>query len=248
MKPKILFFDLETAPNTAYIWGLWMETRSMDFVTDNWYVLCWAAKWIDSKHVISASLKNKKENDKEIVKKLWKLLDKADIVIAHNALKFDHKRINTRFIVHGILPPSPYKIVDTLRDARRHFDFASNRLGDLGKFLNVGQKVPTGGFELWKQCMAGEPHAWKKMIRYCRQDVKLLEKVYFKLRPYINNHPNIGSLTNEACCPKCGSNNIWYRGYAITAAGRYRRFQCKDCGGWGKDSQKIRGTRTLRNI
>ena len=36
-KPKILFFDLETAPNTAYIWGLWTETQSMDFVTDNWY-------------------------------------------------------------------------------------------------------------------------------------------------------------------------------------------------------------------
>lgn len=245
-KPKILFFDLETAPNTAYIWGLWTETKSMDFVTNNWYVLCWAAKWLDEKGIQSAALRSKGENDKAIVQKLWKLLDEADIVIAHNALKFDHRRINTRFLIHGIKPPSPYKIIDTLKDARRHFDFTSNRLGDLGVLLKVGEKIHTE-FELWKQCMAGDKKAWDTMIKYCIQDVYLLEQVYLKLRPYINNHPNIGAIKNEKCCPKCGEQNIQYRGYSMTAAGRYRRFQCMTCGGWGKDSKKIQGVTTLRN-
>jgi hypothetical protein len=96
--------------------------------------------------------------------------------------------------------------------------------------------------------MAGEKEAWDLMTEYCKQDVLLLEKVYLKLRPYINNHPNLSALTDSNCCPKCGSINIQYRGYAITAAGRYRRFQCKDCGGWGKESKMIKGNKTLRNI
>jgi hypothetical protein len=144
-------------------------------------------------------------------------------------------------------PPSPSKVVDTLREARKYFYFTSNRLGNLGEILGVGTKEPTGGFKLWKQCMEGDKKAWKAMIDYCKQDVRLLEQVYLKLRPFINNHPNIGSITGNGVCPKCGSKEITYRGYAITTAGKYRRFQCKDCGGWGKDTKNMIKNKTLRN-
>ncbi len=248
MKPKILLFDLETAPNKAYIWGMWMETRSMEFITDYWYVLCWSAKWLGKDKVYSAGIKSRSTNDKAIIRKLCKLLDEADIVVAHNAIKFDHRRINARFIMHGIAPPSPYRIVDTLKDARRHFDFVSNRLGDLGIILKLGEKINTGGFTLWAKCMEGNKKAWKKMMGYCDQDVLLLEKVYLALRPYISNHPNIGAILERECCPKCGSDHIQYRGYTFTTAGKYRRFQCMTCTGWGKHPQKVSKNKTLRNI
>jgi len=152
-KPKILLFDLETAPNTAYVWSLWNEVRSMDFVTSNWYILCWGAKWLGDKKVMTGAINGTGENDGKIVKDLWKLFDEADIVIAHNAIKFDCRRVNTRFIANGLTPPSPVKVIDTLREAKKHFAFTSNRLNDLGEFLGVGKKIKTGGFELWKKCM-----------------------------------------------------------------------------------------------
>ncbi len=244
---KILCFDIETAPTKAFIWGLWQEVRSMDFIIEDWYILCWSAKWLGKKKILSASLpesssyKKHPENDKEIMVKLRDLLDEADIVVAHNAVKFDCKKVNARFIFHDINPPSPYKVVDTLKIARQHFAFTSNRLDSLGETLKLGRKMKHQGFQLWKDCLNGCEKAWKIMTKYCNQDVKLLEKVYFKLRPYMKTHPNLGVLVGEdrPLCPKCASTKIHYQGYAMTNAGKYRKFQCQNCGGWGREKQNI---------
>lgn len=247
-EPRILLFDLETAPNDAWIWGLWYETRSMEFVKSDWYVLCWSAKWLGSDEILSEGLYSKGKNDKKIMIKLAKLIDEADIIIAHNAVKFDCKKANTRFIINRIKPPSPCKVIDTLIIARQKFAFASNKLGDLGKFLGVGTKKATGGFKLWKKCMDGNKKAWKTMIKYCKQDVTLLEKVYLKIRPYMTNHPNLSVIQDEAVCPKCGSPDVWFRGYYLTSARTYRRFSCKKCTGWGRVVKCESHNKTYRSI
>ena len=246
--PRILFFDIETAPSKAIIWQLWQEVKSMDFVTDDWYVLCWAAKWLGSNRIMSSGIYKKSENDKQVMKDLWKLLDEADIVVAHNAIGFDCKKTNTRFIANNIMPPSPSVVIDTLQVARKKFLFTSNKLGDLGKFLKLGEKIPTGGIELWKQCMKGDKKAWDKMVTYCKGDVQLLEKVYLKLRPFMSNHPNLGVYTGTTVCPKCSSDHIQYRGYSMTNGGKYRRFQCQACGGWGRERKTVLKKNTLSNL
>lgn len=238
---KVLLFDIETAPSKAYIWGLWQETKSYSFIETDWFVLCWSAKWLGSKEIISSSLpvhkgyKDNPENDKPLLEALWKLLDEADVVIAHNGRKFDRKKVNARFLIHGMPPPSPYVVIDTLEVARREFAFTSNRLNDLGIMLGVGKKVDTGGFGLWKKCLEGDLKAWERMTKYCNGDISLLEAVYFKLRPYIKNHPNLGIDSDRCACPKCGSGKIQYRGYMYSNSGKYKRFQCQVCGGWGRD-------------
>lgn len=244
---KILFFDIETAPNIAYIWGLWTETMSMKFIEQSWYTLCWCAKWIDKKEVFTSALpdfksyKKDPENDKKVMLALWDLLDKADIVIAHNGIKFDIRKVNARFIINGINPPSPYKVIDTLRVARRYFAFTSNKLDDLGAFLNVGKKLNTGGFDLWKQCLRQNLKAWAKMIRYCKTDVILLEKIYKKLRPYITTHPNLAVYDDNPnpACPKCNSEKIVKRGFAYSNACKYQRYSCNSCGGWSRGKRNL---------
>ena len=246
-KPKILLFDIENAPNLAYIWNLWQEVTSSEMIENPWYLLCWSAKWLDDDKIYSSALidfpkeyKKDKENDKQVLKQLWKLLDEADIVIAHNAKKFDVRKSNARFIMNGLTPPSPYKIIDTLEAARQYFFFTSNKLNDLGKYLKVGQKVETGGFKLWRACMAGDKKAWKQMVTYCINDITLLEKIYLKLRPYILNHPNLTVYMDEDfICPKCGSKHIHKEGYTFTNAGKYQRFSCKDCGAWSRGKKNL---------
>ncbi len=248
-KPKILLFDIENSPNTAYIWGLWQETTSAEMVDKAWYMLCWSAKWLGEKNVMSSALidfpsefKTNPENDKPILKKLWNLLNTADIVIAHNGVQFDTRKTNARFIMNGMKPPSPYKVIDTLLIARKHFFFTSNKLNDLGKYLKCGTKVETGGFKLWKQCMVGNKDAWKKMVTYCKNDVVLLEKIYLKLLPYIESHPNLGVYLdkNRPACPNCGSEKIEKRGFSFTNFYKYQRFCCKNCGKWSKGKEKIK--------
>lgn len=255
-KMKVLLVDIETAPNKAYMWGMWQELRSTDFIVNDWFIMCWCAKWLGEKKMHSASVhksstyKTNPEDDKEVLMKIHKLLDEADIVIAHNGVKFDCKKIKTRFILNGIKPPSPYRVIDTLTAARSTFAFTSNRLDDLGKFLNVGKKMKTGGFKLWKDCLDGVESAWEKMVSYCAKDVVLLEKVYLKIRPYLKQHPNSGVYLDHdrATCPTCSSEKIWYSGYAYTQGGKYRRFQCTSCGKWARETNNLLGKKKRPNL
>ena len=124
----------------------------------------------------------------------------------------------------------------------------SNRLGDLGEHLGFGGKMPTGGIALWVKCMAGDKKSWNKMVKYCKRDVLLLEKVYLKLRPYMASHTNLGVYTNRPVCAKCGSGRTIYRGFSVTNAGKFRRFQCNKCGGWGRDRNNILEHKTTVSI
>lgn len=233
-KTKILLFDIETAPNLGYAWGKW-EQNIIENVKD-WYILSFSYKWLGEKTVYAYSLPNfsnykkNREDDSELIKKLWRLMDEADIVIAHNGDEFDIKKANARLIMSGILPPKPYKTIDTKKVAKRHFKFDSNKLDELGRYLGLGRKIQTGGFDLWKGCMAGNSDSWKKMVKYNKQDVVLLEKVYLKLRPWINNFPIVSSENGQ--CRNCEGRRLHKRGFGYTKTARYQRLQCYNCGAW----------------
>ena len=80
------------------------------------------------------------------------------------------------------------------------------------------------------------------------QDVKLLEQVYLELRAWDNRHPNLGMYYDEIVCPKCGSDNIQMRGFAITSSKKYHRFQCQECGGWGRTTVSEKTTKPIVNL
>lgn len=235
MTTKILIIDVETAPNIAYVWGAWKQNVGLKQWLERGHIMSFAAKWLDSPYIFYEE--NRKSNDKKIVKSIYKLLDEADIVVAHNGKKFDLPVIVGRGVVHGFTPPSPYFVVDTLETARKELRLVSNSLANLCEELGLPQKKnhqKFPGFELWLECLRNNDKAWEEMKEYNIHDVISLEALYLRLRPYMKNHPNV-ARTEDYACPKCGSTNIQWRGYYYTRAGLcYRRFQCKDCGGWGR--------------
>lgn len=243
-KLRILFLDIETFPNVAYVWGKY-DQNVIEFKQES-CLATFAAKWLDEEKVFAYSLPDysgyrpNSYNDKRLVITLWKMLDEADIVIAHNGDAFDVRVCNARFIHYGLKPPSPFKTVDTKKAVKRVARFNSNALNDLGQTLRMGQKIKTD-FSLWKGCIEGDTAAWKRMVDYNKQDVLLLEKLYLHIRPWISNHPNFTAATNGSC-PKCNSTNVQYRGYSITNTRRYRRFKCNECGGWGRETKSESGT------
>lgn len=237
---KILYYDIETAPNLSFVWGHYEQNVIMH--EREWYMLCVSYRWEHEKksHVTSlvdfpAAYKKDPENDFHVVKKLWDLFNEADIVIAHNGDKFDMRKANARFVAHGLGPVSPVKAVDTLKVARRYFMFNSNKLDHLGAHLGVGRKAPTGGFETWAGCMRGDMAQWKSMIKYAKQDVDLLRSVYMKLRPWMTNHPNLNVFDSSEGCPTCGSTNLQKRGVKTTQVSVYQQFQCNDCKSYSRE-------------
>ena len=131
-KPKILIYDIETAPILGYVWGLWQNNVGLNQIESDWYALSWSAKWLGSPEdeVMYMDQRHAKniEDDSKMLKDIWKLLDEADIVITQNGKKFDQKKLNARFIMHGMKPPNSYRHIDTLQIAKRVFGFTSNKL------------------------------------------------------------------------------------------------------------------------
>lgn len=240
MKPRILFFDIETSPNLAYVWGKY-EQNVLDYEKE-WEILSVAYKWQgDSRVSCMSRPQYRDKTDRSLLKDLWKLFDEADIVIAHNGDNFDVKKVRARFAVHGLPPPSPFRSVDTKKAAKGYFNFNSNKLDDLGRILKVGRKMKHTGFELWLGCLRGDAASWRTMVAYNKRDVLLLERVYKKLLPWINNHPNVSQIADKpAGCPKCGSPKLIARGRKYLKSNVYRQFSCLTCGGWCRANTPIK--------
>lgn len=232
MKPRVLFYDIETSPNLGYSWGKW-EQNIIAFKKE-WELLSFAYKWKGEKKVHCLTRKDY-PSEKALVREMWKIHNEADIVIAHNGDAFDQKKLKAKYVQHGFNPPQPAKTIDTLKIARANFAFNSNKLDDLGNILGLGRKEQTGGFQLWLDCMSGIKKAWAKMAKYNKQDVVLLERVYMKLRSWMPNHPNLNLYKEEddrGACPVCQSTKVQAQGIRVAVKTRKQRFQCQACGHW----------------
>ena len=230
---RILLLDIETAPNTAYVWGLWKQNVSISQLTDSSFVMCWAAKWLGEKEVMYSDFRGGK---KKMLNQVHKLLTEADAVIHYNGRRFDIPTLNKEFLEAGMKPPATYKQIDLLDTAKKEFRFPSNKLDYVARALKLEGKRKHEGFELWVKCMAKDPEAWAIMEDYNRQDVIVLENVYEHFLPWIKQHPNVAlhDGMEEHACTKCGSDNVVSRGYAYTSVSKYKRYRCNDCGSWSR--------------
>lgn len=235
-KPKVLLYDLESSPNVVYTWGV-REQNALKVITPR-QIISFAYKWLGDEKITVMALPDfpgysaKCPNNRALIAELHKVISESDIAIGHNITEFDDRVSNTDILRHGFAPPPPHRVIDTLGIARTRFRFNSNSLGELGEFLGLGKKVNTGGFALWEGCMKGDPKAWAKMKRYNAGDVALLEKVYYKFRPWMRNHPDMNALDRNDGCPACRSPRLHSRGFSIFTGGKRHRYQCQDCGKW----------------
>jgi hypothetical protein len=247
---KILLLDIESAPNRVYSWGLWDQNIATNQVEETGYVLCWAAQWLGSNEILFDSVKA--SGRKAMLKGMHKLLSDADVVVHYNGLKYDIPTLNKEFIKTGMTPPSPYKQVDLYQVVRRAFRFESNKLNFVSEALEIGQKVKHEGFKLWVDCMDSKrpdyERSWGKMERYNRGDVRLLAKLYRRLRPWITRHPNLSASRGVLCCPKCGSDKVQKRGEQAAQVRRYIRYQCQTCAGWFRGSIPVNKRRAEHGV
>lgn len=254
--PKILVVDLETAPILAYVWALFDQNVSLEQIKKQWFILSWSAKWLESEdksivygphrdmmYMDQSKCKNI-ENDKHIVKQLHKLFNEADIIVGQNSKRFDVKKANARFIKYKMKPPSPYKQMDTLQIAKKHFSFTSNKLENLTEELCVKYKKSKhkkfAGFSMWKECLNGNLEAWKEMRKYNPMDVLSTEELFHILAPWDQSiNYNLYTLENSEITCNCGNSKLQRRGYAYTTNGKYQRFQCVSCGTWSRGNKNL---------
>jgi DNA polymerase elongation subunit (family B) len=242
---KVLILDIETAPIVGYVWGLWDQSVALNQIVEDWSVLSWSAKWLHSDKVMYQDTRNETNprNDKEILKGIWNLLDEADVVIGQNSKSFDIKKLNARFALNGMKPPSSFRQIDTMRIAKKHFAFTSNKLEYLTKGLCTDSKKSEHkkfpGFSLWKECLAGNLEAWKEMEMYNITDILSTEELYHKLKAWDQsiNFNTFHEAYHHQCA--CGSIDFKKHGFVYSNNGKYRRFICEDCGAESVDKENL---------
>lgn len=234
---RILHLDIETAPHLVYAWGLFKENIPLARMVKPGYTICWAAKWHGERGVEFASIFH--DGEEAMLKRMYELLNEADIVVHFNGKKFDMPTLNKEFVQRGWGPPSPYDQVDVYHIVRSTFRFASNKLDFVAQALGLGAKTQHKGMELWTECMRGDEKSWRVMKRYNIQDVHLLEKLYRRILGWVRSHPNLALYIEGGAtvptCPNCGSQNLQSNGVRRTRTQVYRRFHCLDCGSWPRE-------------
>lgn len=226
---KILVLDIETKPAQAYVWRAYGEQNiGVEQIIDAGGIICVGYKWLGSKDTFLVS---EWEHGKvEMLREVHNAMSEADAVITYNGDKFDLPKLQGEFLLAGLGPTPPVTSIDVVKSVRK-FGFFVNRLAFIGPFLGVGAKIKHEGFDLWVKVMAGDGPAQRRMSKYCKQDVKLLEKLYMKVRPFIRNHPHMGNDKGYEC-GACGSKQVHSRGYRRTRTFRIQRLQCQSCGAW----------------
>lgn len=260
--PKILLIDIETTPELGYIWGRFKQFIAPVQVKQRSFMLTWSAKWLGEEDVMADAIplhrpmagdnfvrgEYKEEDDFEVVSSAWNLLDRADVVVAHNGIRFDFPYLNSRFAYHGLGMPSPFKVVDTCKIAKKYFRFPANSLKELGLYLGIAVPKLDTDFQLWVDCMEGKKEAWEYMVEYNVFDVKLLEEIYLRLRPYDKSHPNLGLYyeDDELRDPATGSTDVKEIGYAYSSQSKFPAYRSAE-GHVFRSSKRVKGVKSVNS-
>lgn len=233
-KFKRLFFDIETCPNIGFFWeaGYKLNVGPQNIITER-RVICVSYKWEDENVVYNLSWDDNK-CDKYLLEEFSKIMSEADEVISHNGDRFDIPWLRGRCLYHRITFPTYVKSLDTYVKSKAQFRLNSFKLDYIAKFLGVGGKIETGGWESWvKITLHNDQEALDQMIKYCNNDVIILEDVFKELLNYIkvNTHVGVFNGLSKCSCPTCGSDNTSYLKPWITDRGTIQRImKCNSCG------------------
>lgn len=252
---NILFIDLEVSATVAATFPRFKANISPQAVIQEPYVLTAAWAKVNTSnpdkigydalglHELPTWQDGEYDNDILLIETLWELLDETDVIIAHNA-GFDEGWMNTRFAYHGMPPPSPYKTICTLKALRKHFSLPSNSLDSATRYFELERKLGNSGIGLWLDCMNGDTEAMKSLLEYNEGDIPTLVELYYKVRPFMNNHPNVALHYNDDLvrCNSCGSDDMerLTGKNAYTNLSKFETYRCGGCGSIKRSRKNVR--------
>ena len=252
-QPKILVLDIETSLSDAKVFSSGKQYIGTKQLQNTTYVIGWGAKWLyDAKTITDfvTPAEALSRNDQRVVASAWSLLNEADFVVGHNVAKFDTNVLRIRSIVHRMPPFLPFRTIDTLTFAKKYLKAPGISLDYLSRLILNKQKIDTD-MQLWVDVDKGSQAAIDKMKAYCINDVGLTEEVYFEMRPFMTNHPNLSVLVDDEhpTCPVCGGYDFdVVDKYYTTQQNAYEMVRCSSCGNPNRLRTSALTTEKKRNM
>lgn len=242
---RILLLDIETLALHLRGWGTFDQTIPINMISKDGEILCWSAKFVGEKKEYFSAMWQE-GGTKAMLRKLWALMDEADVVAGWNSKAFDVKWVFGQFLIYKMKPPSPFKQLDLMRVTKQNFKLTSYKLSFVLEKLGLANKENAGGWETWEGCENGDIRSKRIMEKYNRQDTRVLEPLYHRLLPWIKNHPNRNLHGDTNGCINCGADRLQRRGSSRTATGVFDRFQCQACGKWQRGEKQRAASNLMR--
>lgn len=248
-QPKILWYDLETTPLKAYIWGLGKQVvrhPQLDKNYSQWGIICVTYCWNDGKPAKVIDWGYEEQNTAKLIEEFDEIIKQADYVIGKNSARFDNKMLNGCRMLNG-LPGFPewIKYTDDLeKQMRRYFRLPSYALDYISDQFGLGGKIKME-FKDWIDIVEktdNGPKAFKKMLKYGKKDVEDTRSLWNSLSEHFESRINYSTFNNhEFLCRHCNKSNLKKNGIRFSGGIRYQEYHCNDCG-------KYAGRKTLSTI
>lgn len=229
--PVIVILDIEVAPLKLWSYGIREQYHGTESIDEDWTILSFAAKELNKEEIVYHAVSPDNPRDDEmVVREAFFLLNRADIIICHNAA-FDIKMLQARFLFYDLPVRRPTREICTLRIARKHFRLTSNKLEYLAKYLKVIEKLDHAkfaGMKLFKECAKGNPEAFQELFDYNVRDVITTEACYLRLRKF-DKSIRFNVFYQDNICD-CGSTEMRRIDPIATNIGIFKVHQCVECG------------------
>ncbi len=138
--------------------------------------------------------RGKRGNDREIVRAMCEAINAHDVIVGHNAMRFDIPFLRTRCLRWGLPPLKETKCVDPLQIAWRKFKLRSNRLGSVSDHLGISDRKTPLDMSVWADAMLnGSKDAMNLITEHCEADIRVLSGVLPHVKPFIRQLDDRGS-------------------------------------------------------
>lgn len=249
---NVLTLDIERTPGRARVqhrgltiegdfWDLnsWKHVLGYRIHPDNvieWpATICAAWHWYGDKQVEFASVWD--DGHDGMHQRVWEAYDRAHVLYGHNIAGFDTKKLNTAWRDMGLPEPTPYKTLDTLKEARKTFGDESNTLAALTQRCGITTKTDKYDVATARAAVAGDKAKQRKIKAYNIGDVHASREFVDRLRGWIPSHPHslLAARTDEngvlvPTCNQCWGDNLQPNGFKAANVLTYPLYRCGDCG------------------
>lgn len=181
---------LNEYPNTEFTERVaFLDIEATNLKADFGIAICWVIRPAKKKTFIERCITQKELKtclDENVIRELIKTLPRFDRVIAHYGSRFDLPYLRSRALNLGLEFPE-YKSLwqtDTWRIARNRLCISSNRLGNIANLLGIKQQKTRITSYHWIKALTGRQESLDYILKHCRIDVEVLQKVYNKLSKF----------------------------------------------------------------
>lgn len=238
MKPKILWYDIETSPLKAWVWQpgkQFVGHKNLIHGHDMWDIIC--IQYAINDGPVKVLRYDKHGDTKGMLKTFDEIAADADIIIGKNNERFDNKMINSLRMFHGLKGCPQWTMVsdDLEKQMRKHFRLPSQSLDYISKKLGVGGKigmcmddwisisnyrelerlkVPASVCKMLYGMSPTEIRklgkaALNKMCVYGAKDTDDTRKIWYYLEEHFEPKFNMATYSDQGlACKRCGSSQL----------------------------------------